>query len=434
MQVNSKRARFGVRRICFAVLAAAALLMSPAALAQTYDNPGLGQKPVASHPQDYKPLGIRAGSFMLHPGVELAAQWHDNILYTNQNEVSDTIWHVRPYITAQSTWSRHSFNIRLAADVGRYDKYSFRDYEDYFLQLGGTVDTTARGYFSYGLDWMQLHEDRNIRSAEQGIKPTVFRMTGGNLGYDHTFNRFSVGVLYALTSLDYDNNINLEGEIIDNQDRNRTMQDFSARFGYQFKSDKQAYLTFGLQDVEYDQQFDRSGYDRSSSGWYTNLGMDFSITGVLSGNAYVTYREREYEDPRLLDVSGWGLGAGLTWMPTLLTSVRANAMTTIEDTTQANSSGYLRTLYSVRVDHELLRDLQLMAQVSYYNNDYELLPTAPPGAREEDDMWTFDVGATYFINRWAWVSASYKHSSFDTNVANDDFKANQAWLVLGFER
>jgi hypothetical protein len=402
--------------------------------AQSYDNPGLGQKPVSAHPQDFKPLGVRAGSFMLHPGVELAAEYNDNVLYTQDETISDTIFHVRPYITAQSTWSRHSFTARAAADIARYADYDFRDYEDYFLQLGGTLDVASRSVFSYGADWMQLHEERNIRSAEQGIEPTVFTLLGGYLGYDHTFNRFSIGLLYDFRQMDYDDNINLDGEIIDNQDRDRTNQAFSLRMGYQFKSDKQAFLTLGWDDTEYDQEFDRNGYYRDSSGWNASAGIDFAFTGVLSGDVYATYRKREFDDPLLQDIDGWGLGAGLHWMPTTLTSVHANVTTSIEDTTQASSSGYFRTMYSIRADHELLRDLQIMAQISYYVNDYQLLPTALEGAREEDTMWTGDIGATYFFNRSVWLSASYKYSNFSTNVPNDDFTANTAWLVLGLER
>ena len=55
--------------------------------AQNYDDPGLGEKPVSAHPQDYKPLGIRAGSFMLHPGVQLAAEFTDNVFYTGDAAV-----------------------------------------------------------------------------------------------------------------------------------------------------------------------------------------------------------------------------------------------------------------------------------------------------------------------------------------------------------
>ena len=88
----------------------------------------------------------------------------------------------------------------------------------------------------------------------------------------------------------------------------------------------------------------------------------------------------------------------------------------------------------MRVDHELLRNLQLMAQVSYYHNKYQLLPTASAGAREKDTFFNVDAGATYFFSRWAWLSASYSYGNFNTNVVNDDFKANQFWLVLGLER
>ena len=140
---------------------------------------------------------------------------------------------------------------------------------------------------------------------------------------------------------------------------------------------------------------------------------------MLSGDLYVTYRSRSYADPRLPDTDGWGLGGSLAWMPTMLTTVRGMISTTIEDTTQSTASGYLRNLYTVRVD---------------YRNDYTLLPDAPEGARDEDSMWRFGVGATYFVNRWMWVSASYDYSDFSSNVPIDNFESNIGWLVLGFER
>lgn len=411
------------------------LLCSTATLwAQSYDNPGLGQKPVASHPQDFKPLGIRAGSFMLHPGVELAAEFNDNILFTEEFKLSDTIFHIRPYFTAQSNWSRHSLNIRLAADIGRYDDYDFRDYEDYFALLGGRVDVASRSSFNYGLNYMQLHEDRNVRSAEQGIEPTVYSLTSGSLGYDHTFNRLSLGILFDLGSLDYDNNRNILGEIVDNQDRNRDTSSLMLRAGYQFQTDKQAFMSVVFNDIDYEEKFDRSDLARDSDGYSINGGVAFSITGVLSGDVFISYLNQSYDDPVLEDVNGWAGGMGLTWVPTTLTSVHARITSGIDQTTDPNSSGYLRTLYSLRVDHELLRDLQIMGQVSYTDNDYQLIDNAPENARDSDKLWNVAIGATYFFNRSVFLSASYNYSKFSTNVPNDNFKVNRFWLVLGLER
>ena len=403
-------------------------------LAQAYDNPGLGRQPVIAHPQDFKPLGIRAGSFMLHPGVELAGEWTDNVFFAYENEEDDLIYHVRPYFTAQSTWSKHSLNIRLAADIGRHKNFGFRDYEDYFLNVGGRVDVKSRSAFEYQLDYMQLHEGLNTRSAEQGVEPTKYTMAGGNLGYDHTFNRMSLGVRYTHNRLDYDNTFSQTGEVIDNQDRDRKLDSLFARLGYQFQTDMQAFVSASYNKVDFDQEFDRNGLARSNEGYTFNAGVQFGITGVLSGDVYATYNLADYDDPTLPDVDGWAGGMGLTWVPTRLTTVRASISSNIQETTLQYASGYLGTLYLLRVDHSLLRDLQVSAKISYRDNDYQLLADAPENARSYDHVWTADVGATYFFNRSVWLSASYDYNKLSSNVPEDGFKVNRVWLVLGLER
>ena len=62
------KARRHKHRVFAGVLVVLLTSLTTSVYAQSYDNPGLGQQPVAAHPQDYKPLGIRAGTFMLHPG------------------------------------------------------------------------------------------------------------------------------------------------------------------------------------------------------------------------------------------------------------------------------------------------------------------------------------------------------------------------------
>jgi len=126
---------------------------------------------------------------------------------------------------------------------------------------------------------MQLHEDRNVRSAEQGIKPTVYSLTSGSLGYDHTFNRLSLGILFDLGSLDYDNNRNIFGEIVDNQDRNRDTSSLMLRAGYQFQTNKQAFMSVVFNDVDYNEKFDRNDLARDSDGYSINGGVAFSMTG-----------------------------------------------------------------------------------------------------------------------------------------------------------
>jgi hypothetical protein len=415
------------------VLASAGLLAAGALHAQYYDDPGLGQKPVASHPQDYKPLGIRAGAFMLHPGVQLAAEYTDNAFYTENNTESDTIFHIRPYLNAQSTWSRHSLNVNLAADIARHADFDTRDYEDYFAAVSGRVDVQNRSFMSYGLQYLDLHEDLNSRDSEQGFEPTRYTLYGANLGYDHTFNRLSLGGAVTWNQLDYDDALGFDNEVIENQDRDREDTSWMLRAGYQFRTEMQAFVSYTGNSYEYDQNLDRNGYARSGDGYAASAGLGFTATGKLNGNLYATYASRSYDDPRLPETSGWGGGAGLSWTPTYLTSVYLQMATSVEDTTSQYSSGYLRNLYSVRVDHELLRYVQINGFLSYSDNDYELLPGAPANARAWDQIWRAGVGASWFINRHLYLNASYDFETLDTNVPNDGYDVNRVWLTLGYE-
>lgn len=412
----------------------AVCMLSPGVFAQDYDDPALGQQPVVSQPQDFKPLGIRAGSFMLHPGVEVAVDYNDNVFYSNDNEQSDTIFHVRPYVTAISNWSRHSLSVRLAADVGRYADFGVRDYEDYFLTVSGRFDFKGQNNMGYHLDALQLHEDLNARDSVQGIEPTVYHLLGAGLTYDHYFNRLSLGGTLDWQQLQYDDVLGESGEIINNEDRDRQSMRASLTSGYQFKTDKRAFVTVAWDETEYDQEIDRNGYNRDSSGYSLSGGLDFTITNLLTGDVSLGYYERDYDDPELQDVDGVGFGAGLTWVPTQLTTVRANVSSSIEDSASATASGYFRTLYALRVDHELLRNLQLTGRLSYSDSDYETVLDAPAGSRTSDKVWRAGLGMNYFINRWMWVGASYDYQYLNTNVANDGYKVNRAWLVLGFEK
>jgi hypothetical protein len=412
----------------------AGMLLAPGVSAQYYDSPGLGQKPVTYHPQDYKPLGIRAGGFMLHPGVQLAAEYTDNAFYNDLDSQSDTIFHVRPYINAQSTWSRHSMNIRLAADIARYRDFGFRDYEDYFMQVSGKLDVKNRSFFTYAADYMNLHEDLNTRDSEQGFEPTRYDLWGASLGYDHTFNRVTLLGQYSWRRLDFDDAIGFDGGVIDNEDRDREGSNILLRAGYLFGTGMQVFASYNFYTVDYDQTLDRNGYARSGDGYQANFGISRTVTGKLDGSIFASYNERSYDDPRLPEASGWAGGGSLSWRATQLTTVTGTISSAIDETTHEFASGYLRTLYMLRVDHELRRYLQLNGFVAYSDNDYDLLPDAPANARTSDQIYRGGVGLNWYINRYMFLAASYDYEKLKSNVPGDDYHVNRVWLTLGLER
>ena len=169
----------------------------------------------------------------------------------------------------------------------------------------------------------------------------------------------------------------ITGEVIDNQDQDRRGDIWTFNAGYQFQTDMQAFVTYAPYKIKYDENQDRNGYDRSGDGYTINGGVNFTMTGKLSGDVSAAYHDRTYNDPELPGISGWAAGAGLQWNPTYLTSVYGRIDSGIEETTNEFSSGYFRTLYSLRVDHDLTSFIQLNAFVSYSDNNYEQIPGAP---------------------------------------------------------
>jgi hypothetical protein len=173
---------------------------------------------------------------------------------------------------------------------------------------------------------------------------------------------------------------------------------------------------------------------RSSDGWVASAGLDFTLTNLLNGDVFASYHKQSYDDPMLPDTSGWGLGAGLTWTPTLLTTVAAKVSSGIEETTYSYSSGYFGTVYSLRADHELMRNLQISGHIAYRVNDYQLIEGAPVDARTKDKVWQGGVGLNWYFNRYLFASAAYTFAHLKSSVPNDDFDVNRVWLTLGLER
>ena len=140
------------------LFAALGIWMLPAvSVAQQYYDPGLLQKTVDRRPVDYQAPGVRAGSFTLNPGVELAWEDNDNIFYLNKNEISDNIIHIRPWLNANSDWSRHEMNFSAFADIAKYDDYGSQDYTDWVVSLDGRIDVKRGSAFNYNASYLSLH-------------------------------------------------------------------------------------------------------------------------------------------------------------------------------------------------------------------------------------------------------------------------------------
>lgn len=382
---------------------------------------------------DYKPLGIRVGSFILHPRIEWDGEYNENIFSTDRNEESDFIFHFKPYASLSSAWTRHEFNLSATADIAKYNDFSSEDYEDYMFQAAGRLDVRRGNFFTAKFDYMDLHEKRSSPDDQGGDEPTTYTLIGGNVGYQHTFNRMKLLAVFAQRGLDFDDVGDGMGGIINNQDRDRDEEDFSLRVAYEYRTSHEVFVQATRNSVDYDDQFDDRRFNRSSNGREFRAGLALYLTGIVVGDVYVGYLKQEYDDPLLLDVDGYRVGLGIKWTPSGLTTVTARMESGTEETTSQYASGYLKTLYSVRVDHELKRNILLNGQVSFSNNNYEQIAGAPAVARDNENVFSASIGISYLFNRNVSLSAGYRYEKKDSNVITDEYTTQRFFLILGLE-
>ncbi len=417
------------------VLAFGVLVLPGVSVAQQYYDPGVLQKTIDRKPIEYEAPGARVGSFVLHPGVEVAYENNDNIFYVtlDENKISDSIIHLRPWANLSSDWNRHALELRAFADLGFYNDFGSQDYEDWVTELNGRFDVRRGSHLDYRASYMQLHEDRGNPDAFLAIvEPTKFTLAGAGVGYTHAFNRLVANLRFDTSQTDYDDNVAITGEFIDNQDRNRSRDSAGLELDYGLSPQRSFFVGGSINGISYDQPIDNEGSARGSDGFDLRAGFRWDLTGVIVGDLYVNYVEQDYDDPAFNKIDGTGIGAGLDWTPTQLTNVHLRFANSVQETIQPDTSGYLSRLYSVRVQQDFRRNIVATARLSYTDNDYQY-NGSDPEALQSTEVIRGDIGLAYIFNRNFYLSGGYSYENQDSNAVRFEYEINRWYLTLGTE-
>jgi hypothetical protein len=167
-----------------------------------------------------------------------------------------------------------------------------------------------------------------------------------------------------------------------------------------------------------------SPLDLNSSGHIYAVGVSFDITQVIRGELSVGSYEQDYKDPTIGHLSGATYNGHVQWFPTQLTTVSFNLSRGVEESATPGAS-FLHTQASVRVDHELYRNVILTAGVAAGKLEYS-------GVNRTDNTVEADVGADYLLNRRVRLHAGYVFDRDRSNLPTQDFEANRFTIGVAF--
>jgi hypothetical protein len=372
--------------------------------------------------------GIPVGAMRLYPQFGLGYAWSDNVFADNAFEESDWASKFLADARLESMTSLYSAEVGGRAEVARFDEFSSNDFENIRFWITGDKDL-PNSNVALDIDVADLAEPRtSVDAAGNATELTTYGRVDFEAAYTYSPGRWVARLDGTYRELDFNDTETLTGTI-DNGDRNRSVKDVGMRIGYEMSELYGIFFEPRYTQVDYDQRFDNRGFERSSTGYELRLGTNLKYFGVLTGELFVGYYSRDFDDAAFGTVKGPSFGGEVDWSISRLTTLTLGASRTTDATTLAGASTTINTRFTLGVDHELRRNLLLQLDIEIANEDFD-------GIAREDDITGASIGAEYRVNHKLRLKAGYRYSDRDPSppgAGGRNFEINEVMLDVVFQ-
>ncbi|MBX9829579.1 MAG: outer membrane beta-barrel protein [Xanthobacteraceae bacterium] len=375
----------------------------------------------------YEPLGIRAGTFLLRPSIDVTRAYDTNPGRTSTGQPS---WYtvVEPALKARSQWSVHE----AGADIR--GTYSWFDTQPSLNRP--MLDAKAFARFDASRDLAFNIEGRYFLSTDYPGSPNVpadvaklpiFHTYGTTLGLTRRFNRFEIAAKATVDRTEYQDSQLTDGTTSSNRDRDFNAYGGTLRGSYEVFPGVRPFVEVGADTRKHDLQFDRNGFQRDSNALTPRAGTTFEISRILTGEISAGYLVRKYEDPNLEQLRGVVFDASLVYAMSGLTTVTLTGSSRADEIVVAGTSGVLRRDVGVQVDHAFRRWLIGTLRVGYGFDDYI-------GSIRADSRMSLGTAITYKLSREVALKGEYRYDQLRSNIEGVDYSANVFLVGLKLQR
>jgi hypothetical protein len=378
----------------------------------------------------FSPIGIRGGSFMFFPALELSGGYSTNP-QAIPGGAGSALFVVAPELRVQSDWSRHSLTANITGNYTDYTNNSFtpslnRPYLN--SKIDGRIDVTH--------DTQILLENRVIVSTDNPGSPNIAAglarlpidtTVGGTAGVVQNFNPLILSLKGTIDRTEYQDSTLTDGETASNADRDLNQYAGIGRVGFDLNTGIIPFMEVQGDQRVYDQAIDAGGNQRNSTGASVKAGATIDLVNDLSGEMAAGYLERTYVDPTLPRIAGVTLDGSLLWQATALTSAKFTASSVVNESTLTGVSGSFSRDVNVQVDHAFRLWLIATAKLGYGQDDYV-------GEQRIDNRCFAAIGATYKFTREFWLKVELRHDWLSSSQPNASYQATSFMLGLRLQR
>lgn len=370
--------------------------------------------------EPYAPTGVRVGSFLLFPEIELGGVAYSNVFRSSIAAQGDTAFEARPAARLVSNWAVHALEFGARGLTSFHNVYPSEDDRNYTLEARGRLDVTRRTNLEGSVVRDVTQESRgsiNARSGSGDRTDVASERVG--LALNHRFNRLSVQLRGSVTDRDFSPTTDDGGLAISNDDRDSTQRDAAIRASWTLKPELSVFGDVGIDEREYQAAARSDGIRRDSHGERYRVGVSFGATSKnVRGEVAVGAARQAFADNRLPELRGIIVDANVAWRISGLTSLLVTARSDIGESTLAGAGGAFTRTAGVEVRHAFRRHLIGTAGVALTRGSYE-------GAELVETDVTTQVGLEYFVARDVALFSRYAHIDFSTNTPSGNYAADE---------
>jgi hypothetical protein len=289
----------------------------------------------------YDAKGIKMGGFRLFPQIDLGIAYDDNV-FRLPDAHSDWYFREAPAVRLRSQWGRHFLEFYGGLNHYDYGRFSSLNLTDWNMGAGGRYDVTYGSAIavaaSYGNYHEPLYSPNTVGNQEA---PNQYHKAHTNISASYRPNRLGFDGGASIDQLTFGNTPKVGGGFINNADRDETEYQAYARTSYDFSPGYFAFLKAGYDERVFDQELDRSGFHRASTGYRVNAGVDMQISHLVQGEFFLGYLEQHFDKSGVLqlkNISGLDFGGKVDWFASERTTVHLTAARSVSDTIIKNVS------------------------------------------------------------------------------------------------
>ncbi len=365
--------------------------------------------------------GLELGAITVKPSLGLDVGTDSNIFYEPSGETDDVVFVSRPRIEAATTWSRHRVALAVGLDDFRFQDSDSEEHTDVYAEGEGRLDVRRGTYLVVGGGQSRRAEARSAPDTPGALaKPVRVEDRHAYIAGVHEFGRARATLRLEKQGLNYKDAPLATGGVADQDIRDYTVTTLTGRLEYALSPDTAMFGQLSGNKREYEIKPPRATFNRDSEGSSYLIGVNTDLSNLIRGEVSVGYLQQNYDDPGLSSPKGLALEGKVEYFATPLTTITVSGRRRIEETVAATASSYLSTTFAARVDHELRRNILLMAGAGSEKREFE-------GANRDDDLLFADAGARFLLNRRVELGARWRFERQDSSgaVSAQDYDVNR---------